>query len=196
MAFPLLVLGGLLGSVALNAQHKRYLLEQDQSRRLLLPSSLLTVAQLTEMPIGRWPSDSIPSPLSHSLVSGALVCCTVYQAFDHVGLVVDNDTIIELHGSGLIRAVSPERFLAKRSGKHMFIACDQQGQAFSFPQAVNAAINDVFSYCEYDALAQNCYRQTWHWIDGSDKSIESFLLFNQCIALKINQRVYWDLARS
>ena len=43
-------------------------------------------------------------------VNGSVVCCGICGALTHTGLWV-NGGIIELSGSGLVRTVSPERFI-------------------------------------------------------------------------------------
>jgi hypothetical protein len=43
-------------------------------------------------------------------INGSVVCCGIFGALTHTGLWV-NGGIIELSGSGLVRTVSPERFI-------------------------------------------------------------------------------------
>ena len=98
MALPLLLIASAFGGLYLSDQHKKALIQQDANRGLPLDTS---TAKET---IGRWPSDAYPSSLSVTPVPGSIVCCSVYQAFDHTGVIIDEDTIVELHGSGLVRA--------------------------------------------------------------------------------------------
>ena len=188
MAVPLLLIASALGGLYLNEQHKKALMQQDINRRLPLDKS-----ESKEV-IARWPSDAYPSSLLVSPVPGSLVCCSVYQAFDHTGVVIDDDTIVELHGSGLVRAVSAKRFLSERSGRHIFIACDQAGQPFVFPDAVQQAVQEVFHFYNYHVFKQNCYRHTWMCLTQQDHQIDSFEHFNQLLSDTVKASIYWDQA--
>lgn len=55
-------------------------------------------------------------------VNGAVVCCGIYDVLIHTGVWWEG-MVIELAGTGLIRAVSAERFLANRSGDNIYTAC-------------------------------------------------------------------------
>jgi hypothetical protein len=73
---------------------------------------------------------------------GAIVCCGVGGILDHTGIWVGDNTIVELDGNGLIKAISVQRFTKKRSGKHNFIACDSTAK----PIASELAQQQIFQY--------------------------------------------------
>ena len=181
MAFPLLLAGAALGALFLHGDQKEHLAAQDRSRHLP-----------TTGPMGREPSEILPSSHHAKLVPGAIVCCEIYEAFIHTGLVIDDNTIVELHGNGLIRAISPQRFLKARSGQHIFIACDSHSTPIIVNASTQRAVNDIFTYHEYDLLKGNCYRHTWRWLCGEDKAIESFEEFNRLLSGFTKQPIYWD----
>jgi len=182
MPLPLLLVGAAVGSLLAHDNHKNYLAAQDRDRFLASKTNA-----------GREPSEILPSPRTTVLVPGSLVCCEVYEAFIHTGVVVDDNTIVELHGSGLIRAVSKERFLQHRSGKNIFIACDHSGAPFIFDSIDQLASKDVFNFYEYNLLSSNCYRHTWRWLSGIDLAIESFSDFNGKLTSKLGAEIYWDV---
>ena len=188
MALPLLLIASAFGGLYLSDQHKKALIQQDANRGLPLDTS---TAKET---IGRWPSDAYPSSLSVTPVPGSIVCCSVYQAFDHTGVVIDEDTIVELHGSGLVRAVSPKRFLSDRSGRHIFIACNQLAEPFVFSKAVWQGAQEVFNFYDYHVFKQNCYRHTWLCLTECDQQIDSFEGFNQLLSDTVQAPIYWDVA--
>lgn len=181
MSLPLLLVGAAVGSLFAHDKQKDFLKAQDNSRRH------------NNSPTGRDPSEILPSPLSSPMVVGAVVCCEVYEAFLHTAVVIDVNTIVELHGSGLIRAVSKDRFLRERSGKNIFIACDLRGKPHTFSDIESLASADIYNFYEYDLLKSNCYRHTWKWLCGEDASIENFSDFNHKLSCKLNEKIYWDV---
>lgn len=181
MPLPFIIAGAAIGALLVHDNEKKHLKRQDASRHIL-----------SDGPMGREPSEIHPSEATTHMVAGSIVCCEVYEAFIHTGIVVDRDTIVELHGNGLIRAISAKRFLQKRSGKHIFIACDNQGKPLIVDSAIEHAAADVFNFYEYDLFTSNCYRHTWRWLAGEDRAIKSFESFNRLLSSLVNQPIYWD----
>ena len=77
------------------------------------------------------------------------MCCGVYNGFIHTGVVIDHNAILELHGSGLARAVSYKRFLANRSGANIFVASDALGHPLNTKLEVNRVSSELFAYHKY-----------------------------------------------
>lgn len=90
-------------------------------------------------------------------VNGSVVCCGIFGALTHTGLWV-NGGIIELSGSGLVRTVSPERFIHDRSGEQIYVMADQHGQVLSSVTAADFAQARIFEYLNYDVFNNNCHR--------------------------------------
>lgn len=124
---------------------------------------------------------------------GAIVSCEVYGFFDHSAVVVDHESIVELHGSGLVRRVSYQRFIQQRSGEHFMVACS----ATSTPlrqrpeETVKRALEWVFHLRGYDPLSNNCHRFTWHCLTGRDEPLTTFAEFNQHLRQHFQQTVSW-----
>jgi len=182
MPLPILLAGAVVGAVLAHDNQKSFLRQLDNDRKDGLQSDT-----------GREPSELLPSPKTIKMVPGTVVCCEVYEAFIHTAVVIDNDTIIELHGSGLIRAISKKRFLDERSGQHIFSACDRYGQPLVFSLIEDLASKDIFNFYDYHLLHANCYRHTWRWLTGEDIAIERFQEFNEKLAQKAGSKIYWDV---
>lgn len=183
MPLPVLVIGALAALYA-HDKHKAKLHRLDNARCDLLQPDL-----------GREPSEVLASPKMIDMQAGTVVCCEVYEAFIHTGVVIDSDTIVELHGSGLIRTVSKKRFLKQRSGERIFMACDRVGSPLIFSLINQLAPRDVFNHYEYDLLEANCYRHTWKWLSGEDMAITTFSEFNEKLAQRVGSPLYWDVVR-
>ena len=123
-------------------------------------------------------------------VDGALVCCGIYGAFEHTGIWADGD-IIELKGNGLIRAISPERFLDNRSGDDIYVLCDSQGQALVMPDTIQRAVEKLYQYSEYHVLRNNCHRFCWHCISGENRTISTFNDLNLALYQLFSQPLAW-----
>ncbi len=110
-------------------------------------------------------------------VNGAIVCCGIYGVFEHTGIWIDGN-IVELKGNGLIRGISPSRFMADRSGEYISILCDLNTNPLISAEAENNAINKLFTYSDYHVISNNCHRFVYHCVTGTNKTITSFSELN------------------
>lgn len=166
MAAPLIWLGAGLAALAI----------ADKERRSPKGSQVI-----------HYPGESV---MQVSPTDGAVVCCGIYGVFDHTGIWVDGQ-IIELKGNGLVRAVSPSRFLANRSGERIFVLCDAAGNAIENQRAASIALSKVFTYSEYDVLKNNCHRFCWQCISDERERVTAFTQLNQLLATHYQTRLRW-----
>lgn len=122
---------------------------------------------------------------------GAIVCCGIYGVFDHTGIWVD-DSIIELRGNGLIRGISPERFLHNRSGEQIYVLCDDKMQPLIGERIVQRAIDSLYQYSDYDVITNNCHRFVWRCLTGESHSITSFRDLNLELSELFNTQLNWQ----
>jgi hypothetical protein len=122
--------------------------------------------------------------------NGAIVTCGVYGLFEHTGIWVDGN-ILELKGNGLIRGISPKRFLQERSGDDIYIACGSNNIPLIQPETAERAISRIFSYSEYDVFNNNCHKFVWHCISGEDIPLTRFSALNQKIAERFATTIHW-----
>jgi hypothetical protein len=123
-------------------------------------------------------------------VSGSIVSCEVFGALEHTGIWVD-DYIIELNGSGLVRSVSPTRFLKDRSGCHIYVACIDGYTPIGHADTAHRAITQLYTYRPYDVLHNNCHHFVWEMLDQSGHRVGRFSQLNQQLAHKYGQPVSW-----
>jgi hypothetical protein len=123
-------------------------------------------------------------------INGAIVTCGVYGLFEHTGIWVDGD-ILELKGNGLIRGISPNRFLQERSGDNIYIACDDNVVPLIQVDTADRAISQLFSYSEYDVIKNNCHKFVWRCISGEDIPLTRFSELNQKMAELFSTTIYW-----
>lgn len=138
--------------------------------------------------VDNYPGESL---LRVKPVNGAIVCCGIYGVFDHTGIWYDGD-IIELHGSGLVKAVGQERFLHQRSGSQIFVACNEQHLPLASEGCDLRAINQVFQYIDYDPIHNNCHRFSLACVSGIDQECISFYDFNQKLSKHFKQNIRWQ----
>lgn len=146
-----------------------------------------------ESPIAIYPSDYFSTEQRVKPKVGAIVCCGIGGVLDHTGIWVDDDTIIELDGEGLIKPISVKRFTKERSGKHIFIACDSNAIPLACESAAEQAISQIFQARKYHVLDNNCHQFVWQCFEGKDKKVVTFKDLNHCLAKKFNRKIYWDL---
>ena len=111
---------------------------------------------------------------------GSFVACHVFGVVKQVGIWV-GDAIVELHGSGLIRIVSSERFLKDRTGDTIYVACVDHQPVKNEPLA-ELALSKVYQFRNYDLLRNNCYRFCYSCLSGHEEYIETFSEFNQLLS--------------
>lgn len=127
-------------------------------------------------------------------LDGSLVSCGIFGLFEHSGIWLDGN-IIELKGNGLIRAISPARFLHKRSGQTIALACDPMAQPLVAEHAVTRAVAQLFQYSEYDLLANNCHRFVWNCVSGKNEALTHFSDLNRRLEQYFNCPVNWVKAK-
>lgn len=113
---------------------------------------------------------------------GAVVCCEIFQFFEHSGIYIGDGQIVELAGSGLVRSLSFSRFLAGRSGAELIFATDPVGNIIGSEIAANRAIDQIYSYQDYDLLRNNCHRFTYSCISGNSLPLTSFFDFKEALS--------------
>ncbi len=113
---------------------------------------------------------------------GAVIACEIFHLFEHTGIYIGDNLIVELQGTGLVRAISPNRFLAGRSGEELLVACDAKGEVISSVAAAERASAQIFTCQDYDLLLNNCHRFTYACVSGKNEPITSF--FDLKLALK------------
>ncbi|RDV27406.1 hypothetical protein DXV75_05075 [Alteromonas aestuariivivens] len=123
--------------------------------------------------------------------NGSVVCCGIYEVFQHTGIWVD-DQIIELKGNGLVRAVSPRRFLADRSGNRIYVACDGNLRPLVDEQAITRSVGQVFSYSEYHVWSNNCHRFVFSCISGKKQPVTRFGELNEKMYRHFGTVVHWQ----
>lgn len=192
MALPLLWIGAaVLSAVSigeLNQQRKRAENERLRSKDIIRRGKSDTHYSGIE----KYPAESFSVATFATIQPGCLVCCGLGGVLEHTGILIDEHTIVELHGSGLVKAISPKRFLNERSGNQIYVACDSNGLAISAQAIADRASNQVFTFQKYDVIANNCHRFAWQCISGENESVTTFHQLNKLFSKKFDRKIYWD----
>lgn len=189
MPLPLLWMGGaVIGAVLLaDEREKRQQLERD---RVLGKAPKYLVANCAMV--------AAPSQWQKGLkqvapIPGCIVCCYVFGVIEHTGIWLGDDCLVELHGSGLVRAVSVKRFLAGRTGSQIYLACNHLHQPLIADAVLTRAEQAIYQYREYDLFDNNCHRFVWSCISQrGEEVVKGFNELNQKLAEYFNQAIYWD----
>ena len=123
---------------------------------------------------------------------GALVACSLAGGlFEHSGIYIGGNRIIEQHGDGYIKVVTCRSFLRNDRGFNLNIniqiACDSSGEPLAHEEVANRAMalyNDkerrLKPYC---LLSNNCHQFCWHTICGDDsEALTTFSDLEQRVA--------------
>lgn len=187
-----------LGAAAVSAFAAKELAEHDRKKQQAKRESFTRVQTLADLgehesPIAIYPSDIMDTEFSVAPRVGALVCCGIGGILDHTGIWVDDNTIIELDGEGLIKPISPKRFTQERTGKQIFIACDSSGQPICCLEAAERAVAQIYQYRDYHLIDNNCHNFIWQCYQPNDETITTFKSLNINLAKMFNRQIYWDL---
>ncbi|GGD73332.1 hypothetical protein [Lacimicrobium alkaliphilum] len=125
--------------------------------------------------------------------NGAVVCCGIYGAFDHSGIWME-DGIIERAGNGLVRAISPARFIARRSGRTIFVACNEQGHVVTDATTGRRAAEQIYHYADYHLLNNNCHQFVASCLQDSPSRVTFFSQLNRILAGHYGSRISWHPA--
>jgi hypothetical protein len=123
--------------------------------------------------------------------NGAIVSCGVFGVFEHTGIWLDGN-IIELRGNGLIRGISPKRFLQGRSGSQIYIACNQHNKVLIESAAIERACAQLFQYSEYDLINNNCHKFVWNCVTGDRSQLTRFSELNRLMANYFGCEISWQ----
>lgn len=199
MALPLIMLGAAISALAVNELADDRIEKQRKRKKANGVETLSHLAR-HESPIAIYPSDLLVGLIKGSLASiqpevGAIVCCGLGGVLDHTGIYIGENTIVELSGSGLVKAVSMQRFLAERSGKHIYVACDSNAEPLISDLAAQKASEQIFNYYEYDVIKNNCHRFIWQCFQQDKSELTTFKSLSQNLAKYYNRIIYWDLCK-
>lgn len=126
-------------------------------------------------------------------VDGCIVSCGVFGVFDHSGIWIDGN-IIELRGNGLIRGISPARFLHQRSGEDIYVACDAQLQPLVASGTMKRAVGRLYQYSEYDLIKNNCHKFVWQCISDINEPLTRFAELNNKMVSHFDSKITWQKA--
>jgi len=143
-----------------------------------------------ESPIAIYPSDMMSTEQVVHPQIGAVVCCGIGGVLDHTGIWVDDNTIVEMDGEGLIKPISVNRFTKERSGKQIFIACDSNGQPLACEIAAKRALEQIFQLHEYHVIDNNCHQFIWQCFNPKAKKITTFKDLNINLAKMFDRKIY------
>ncbi|MFQ3249714.1 MAG: hypothetical protein ACI9O6_001522 [Glaciecola sp.] len=126
--------------------------------------------------------------------NGAIVTCGIYGVLDHTGIWVDGN-IYELSGAGLIRTVSPERFLQNRSGDNIYVACDEHFKPLAAKEVAQRCQENLFGLRDYHVLNNNCHQFVLEMLTGERAAITSFTELNEAISALFLSAIHWHQAK-
>lgn len=154
--------------------------------------SKLNTAQLRRNNIVR----KLPGDCKQAItpVNGSIVTCGIYEVLDHTGIWIDGN-IYELNGNGLVRCISPARFLKNRSGDKIYLACDAKGQALKEVSSISRIKAQLFSLYDYHVVRQNCHKFVAEMISGHHCDITSFSEFNAFLSQHFDTPIDWRLTQ-
>jgi hypothetical protein len=129
---------------------------------------------------------------------GAVVRCDLAGGLDHTGILVADEQIVELDGTGLIRIVSYQGFLMSsvyRTGDTITIACDDDTlTVLSDLAAATRSIDFVGKSREYHLILDNCHQFVSGCLTGNFENDDKlFSLLELTISERLNghNRVFW-----
>jgi hypothetical protein len=191
MPLPLLWLGAAASALAVKTladDRKR----QQGYRANNFRAKTLADLERHESPIAIYPTDMFYTEQLVKPEVGAIVCCGIGGILEHSGIWIGDNTIVEVDGNGLIKAVSVQRFTQTRSGDGIFIACDSLGRPLVSELAAQKAIEQIYQVINYHLFNNNCHQFIWQCFQADVKSITTFKALSLNMAKFFDRVIYWD----
>lgn len=127
-------------------------------------------------------------------INGSIVTCGIYEVLDHTGIWI-NGNIYELNGNGMVRCISPQRFLENRSGDAIYVACNMQETPLAELASIERAQSQLFSLYDYHLLRQNCHKFVAEMIAGYPRDVTSFSDLNEFLSEYFSCAIDWRLTQ-
>ena len=139
--------------------------------------------------------ETMPGESNHKVnpVNGSIVTCGIYGVLDHTGIWVDGN-IYELSGKGLVRCLSPARFLGNRTGSTIYVACDPLNKALTNPEVCQRAKKQLFSCLDYHLFEQNCHKFVAELYAEYEVDITRFSELNVFLSNYFSCPIRWNMA--
>ncbi|SEL05529.1 hypothetical protein SAMN05216262_10570 [Colwellia chukchiensis] len=165
-----------------------------QQRQRLQYRSAKTLSDLKahEPKIASYPTELLITEQGVQPCVGAIVCCGIGGVLEHTGIWIGDNTIVEVDGNGLVKAVSAQRFTKHRSGEKIFIACDSLAQPLASEKAAELAIAQIYQVRDYHLFDNNCHQFVWQCFHVDSQTITTFKALSNNIAHLFDRVVYWD----
>jgi hypothetical protein len=112
--------------------------------------------------------------------------------FEHTGIWI-NGNIFELNGNGLVRCISPKRFIENRSGKKIYVACNELGNPLVESLAIERTKAQLYSLYNYHLIRQNCHKFVAEMIAGNQQDVTSFSDLNEFLSSHFGSVIDWRL---
>jgi hypothetical protein len=125
-------------------------------------------------------------------VNGCIVTCDIFEMFEHTGIWI-NGNIFELNGNGLVRCISPKRFIENRSGKKIYVACNELGNPLVESLAIERTKAQLYSLYNYHLIRQNCHKFVAEMIAGNQQDVTSFSDLNEFLSSHFGSVIDWRL---
>ncbi len=141
---------------------------------------------------GDKPANQVHEPVAPK--NGSIVTCTIYGVLDHTGIWNDGK-IYELNGDGLIRSISPNRFLSNRTGETIYVACSIDGAVLRSKRAVKRAQENLYQIRDYHLIKDNCHRFIAEMLTGREQDVTSFSDLNEFLHAFFQETISWHPAK-
>ncbi|MEA4862516.1 MAG: hypothetical protein VB042_04345 [Victivallaceae bacterium] len=125
-------------------------------------------------------------------VRGSVVRCDLdFGRFDHTGLYVGNNRIVELGSDGKVKLVTPEEFLNStpaRTGISVYVACDESTEVpLGSRKVAKRALRMLGRSTHYHPALNNCHEFVSGFLTGEFDNCDNMLwMLEQTIADRLN----------
>lgn len=114
--------------------------------------------------------------IQKQLVPGSIVACDLAGSWDHIGIYIGRNRIVERNGNGEIKKVSISEFMDSsvvRTGVSLFIACSN-GKPISSPEISRRAKAIIGRESGYCLITNNCHKLAAFCATGVRHDITTF----------------------
>lgn len=114
---------------------------------------------------------------------GSIVFAKIFPVFEHSGVYIGDDEIVELTMSGEIRKTRAKGFTEGIVYGEIYIAC-QGDEPIHLESIANKAESCIGSYKDYNMATENCHRFTAACITGDFQNVNVLFTFLNLLIVK------------
>lgn len=107
---------------------------------------------------------------------GSIVYCDLAFGYaEHSGVYIGDGRIVHLNGNGVVKAVSPKKFIDGKTAINIYVSCDSDACAVGCNRVADRAESWLDHQRDYNVILDNCHQFTSACLTGDLANSDNFM---------------------